>query len=230
MILAYLTLLGANVVYATSYVATRVTLGSVPPATLALARLVIGSLVLAPLARPRVSDPTLSGDDRRAIAWMGILGFAAAYVFGHWGIASSNVAWALDSARGRSLNDLEGIVWRVVSGLKQLDVKAEVRGTIKAPRLTVASNLDNAIAARLKAVIGEEVAKAEAMARAKVDSIVSEKVEPVKRQVAAVQAQATQRVAAEQQQLDKVQAELQAQLKRLTGGLAPGVTLPKIKL
>ena len=47
MILAYLTLLGANVVHATSYVATRVTLASVPPATLALARLVIGSLVLA---------------------------------------------------------------------------------------------------------------------------------------------------------------------------------------
>jgi len=47
VILAYLTLLGANVVYATSYVATRVTLASVPPATLALARLVIGSLVLA---------------------------------------------------------------------------------------------------------------------------------------------------------------------------------------
>jgi len=66
VILAYLTLLGANVVYATSYVATRVTLGSVPPATLALARLVIGSLVLAPLARPRVSDPTLSRDDRRS--------------------------------------------------------------------------------------------------------------------------------------------------------------------
>jgi len=39
-------------------------------------------------------------------------------LFGHWGIASSNVAWALDSARGRSLNDLEGVVWRVVSGLK----------------------------------------------------------------------------------------------------------------
>jgi hypothetical protein len=37
-------------------------------------------------------------------------------------------------------------------------------------------------------------------------------------------------VAGEQQRLDKVQADLQAQLKRLTGGLAPGITLPKIKL
>jgi len=151
-------------------------------------------------------------------------------LLGRWGIGSSNVAWALDSTRGRSLNDLEGLVWRVVSGLKQLDVKAEVRGTIKSPKLSVASNLDAAIANRLKAVIGEEVAKAEAMARAKVDSIVNQKVEPVKRQIAAVQAQATQRVATEQQQLDKVQADLQAQLKRLTGGLAPGIKLPKIKL
>jgi uncharacterized protein (TIGR03545 family) len=151
-------------------------------------------------------------------------------LLGRWGIGSSNVTWALDSARGRALNDLEGLVWRVVSGLKTLDVKAEVRGTIRAPKLSVASNLDDAIAARLKAVIGEEVAKAEAMARAKVDSIVNEKVEPVKRQIAAVQAQATQRVAAEQQQLDKVQADLQVQLKRLTGGLAPEIKLPKIKL
>ncbi len=52
----------------------------------------------------------------------------------------------------------------------------------------------------------------------------------MKRQIAAVETQATQRVAAEQQQLDKVQADLQAQLKRLTGGLAPDIKLPKIKL
>ena len=89
MIVAYLALLGANVLYATSYVATRVTLGSVPPAMLAFARLVLGSLVLAPLARRRASDPALARADRRAIAWMGILGFAGAFVLAHWGIAWS---------------------------------------------------------------------------------------------------------------------------------------------
>jgi drug/metabolite transporter (DMT)-like permease len=89
VILAYLVLAGANVVYATSYVATRVTLGSVPPATLAFARLVIGALVLAPLARACPSTPALSHGDRQAIAWMGILGFSAAYVLSHWGIAWS---------------------------------------------------------------------------------------------------------------------------------------------
>ncbi|HET6578422.1 MAG TPA: hypothetical protein VFG66_08870, partial [Gemmatimonadales bacterium] len=67
-------------------------------------------------------------------------------------------------------------------------------------------------------------------ARAKVDSIVSDKVEPVKQRIAAVQADATRRVAAEQQRLDQVEADLRKQLERLTGGLAPGIKLPKIKL
>ena len=62
------------------------------------------------------------------------------------------------------------------------------------------------------------MAKAEALARAKVDSLVADKVEPVKQRVAAVQADATKRVADEQARLDKVEADLQAQLKRLTPG------------
>jgi uncharacterized protein (TIGR03545 family) len=150
-------------------------------------------------------------------------------LLGRWSIGSDQVAWALDSAGGPR-NDLEQLVWRVVSGLKHLDVKAQVSGTIKAPKLSVRSNLDEAIAQRLKAVVGEEVAKAEALARAKVDSIVTAKVEPVKQRVAAVQADATKRVAEQQARLDKVEADLQAQFKRLTSGLAPGIKLPKIKL
>ena len=150
-------------------------------------------------------------------------------LLGHWSIGSTEVAWALDSAGGPR-SDLEQLVWRVVSGLKRLDVDAEVRGTIKAPKLSVKSNLDDAIAQRLKAVVGEEVANAEALARAKVDSIVTGKVEPVKQRIAAVQADATRRVADEQQRLAKAQADLQAELKRLTGGLAPEIKLPKIKL
>ena len=147
---------------------------------------------------------------------------------GRWAIGSNQVSWGLDSAGARSA--LEQVVWRVVSGLKQLDVRAELGGTVKAPRLSVRSNLDDAIAQRLKAVVGDEVAKAEAMARAKVDSLVSDQVEPLKQRIAAVQADATRRVGDQQGQLDRVEAALRAQLKRLTAGLAPGITLPKIKL
>ena len=85
-------LLGANVVYATSYVATRVTLGSIPPATLAFARLAIAWTALVPFARPRAAEPSISPGYRRTIAWMGLLGFAAAYAFSHWGIARSTAS------------------------------------------------------------------------------------------------------------------------------------------
>jgi hypothetical protein len=125
---------------------------------------------------------------------------------------------------------LEQLVWRVVSGLKDLSVDARVSGPLRSPKLSVSSNLDRAIAQRLEAVIGEEVAKAEKMVRAKVDSLVAAKVEPVKRQVSEVRTQAEGRLAVEQKRLDDVEKQLQAELKRLTGGLVPGIKLPKIGL
>ena len=148
---------------------------------------------------------------------------------GRWSISSDQVAWALDST-AKKLNTLEQLVWRVVSGLEKLSVDARVGGSVRAPKLAVSSNLDRAIADRLQAVIGEEVAKAEKMVRAKVDSLVAAKVEPVKRQVSQVQTQAEQRLATEKQRLDEMETQLQAEIKRLTAGLAPGIELPKIKL
>ena len=81
-------LLGATIVYGTSYVAARVTLQSVPPAMLAFLRLVIASAVLASLPRRGRGQP-FSRADHQAVAWMGILGFAGAYVCSNWGIAHS---------------------------------------------------------------------------------------------------------------------------------------------
>jgi uncharacterized protein (TIGR03545 family) len=148
---------------------------------------------------------------------------------GRWAIRANQVNWAADTA-GHKPNDIERVVWRVIEGLNRLDLTAQLGGTVSSPSLSVSSNLDQAIAQRLKAVVGEEVARAERMVRAKVDSLVASQVEPAKRQVAAVQAEATQRVRGERERLDQVEAELKAQLKRLSGGLAPGLELPKVKL
>ncbi|HYF39533.1 MAG TPA: hypothetical protein VD930_07605, partial [Gemmatimonadales bacterium] len=150
-------------------------------------------------------------------------------LFGRWAIGSDRVSWLADTA-GRSLNGLERVVWRVLSGLKELNVVAELTGSITSPKLSVSSNLDRAIAGQVKAVIGEEVARAERMVRAKVDSLVADKLGPVKRQVAAVQAEAGGRVAGERKRIDEVERSLNAELKRLTAGLAPGIELPKIQL
>jgi drug/metabolite transporter (DMT)-like permease len=86
---ADLVLLLANVLYASSYVATRVVLEDVPPATLALLRLTIGSCLLLPAAVRAGGGRALSRADRWRIAWMGVLGFAAAFGLSHWGLVRS---------------------------------------------------------------------------------------------------------------------------------------------
>jgi uncharacterized protein (TIGR03545 family) len=154
---------------------------------------------------------------------------AGAALSGRWTIGSKKVSWIVDTTT-RRLNDIERMVVRVVSGLNDLEVVAELGGSVASPKFSVSSNLDKAVAQRLQAVLGEEVAKAEKMVRAKVDSLVADKVEPVKRQVASVQTEATQGVEAEKKRLDEVEKQLNAELKRLTGGLVPGLELPKIKL
>ena len=89
MTAADLTLIAANLLYATSYMVTRVALADVPPATLALARVGLGTLILVPLVRtvPWHRRPTPS--DRPRLAVMGVVGFAAAFALGHWGLARS---------------------------------------------------------------------------------------------------------------------------------------------
>lgn len=146
-----------------------------------------------------------------------------------WAISSDQVAWRADTA-GRKLNDIEAVVWRVLSGLRQLDVRAELAGPISSPTLSVSSNLDQAVADRLKAVVGEEIARAERRVRAKVDSLVDERVEPVKRQVTATRSQIEERIAREQARLDEAREALEAQLKRY-GVPGEGILekLPRIK-
>jgi uncharacterized protein (TIGR03545 family) len=145
---------------------------------------------------------------------------------GRWSIASGNVQWSVDTA-SRRLNELERLVWRVIGGLRELRVTAELSGTVRAPRLAVSSNLDQAVSDRLQAVIGEEVARAEQRVRAEVDKLVSAQVEAAGQRVSVVETEGRQRIEAERKQLDAAEQELRAQLKRLTTGIQiPGIRLP----
>jgi drug/metabolite transporter (DMT)-like permease len=88
---AAILLLAANVVYATSYVVTRLVLDDVPPTILALLRLVVGAAVLVPLGRrASASDEARPPGQGARVFWMGALGFAAAFALSHWGIARSS--------------------------------------------------------------------------------------------------------------------------------------------
>jgi drug/metabolite transporter (DMT)-like permease len=81
-------LLLANVIYGTTFAATRVVLDAVPPATLALTRLGIAAIVLVPFARSPMRE-SFSRADHGRLAAMGVVGFAGAVALGHWGLARS---------------------------------------------------------------------------------------------------------------------------------------------
>ncbi|MGH7334860.1 MAG: DMT family transporter [Candidatus Rokuibacteriota bacterium] len=85
-------LLFANILYSTSYVASRVVLETVPPALLAFVRLACGALILLGSCRGRLRlgpPATVTPGDRWRIAGMGVVGFAAAFALSHWGILLS---------------------------------------------------------------------------------------------------------------------------------------------
>jgi drug/metabolite transporter (DMT)-like permease len=88
----YLVLLVANLVFATSYSVTRVVLADVPPATLGLARSVIGAVILVAWVGRGLRSQKISRPDHGRIALMGVVGFALAFGFGNWGIAQSTAS------------------------------------------------------------------------------------------------------------------------------------------
>ena len=95
MAVPYLILLVANLVFATGYSVSRIVLADVGPATLGLARVLIGAVLLLGWAarrsgaRPRVR---WTGGDRVRVALMGVVGFALAFAFGNWGLAHSTAS------------------------------------------------------------------------------------------------------------------------------------------
>jgi len=132
-----------------------------------------------------------------------------------WAVHSTHVRWARDSSAGGG-SPAGDLVWRAVSGISDLQVTAAATGTIGRPRLAVRSNLDEAIAARLRAVVGEEVAAAERKLRAEVDRQVDAKAGPVRAQVAALHTDVTARVAEQRARLDQARKDLEGRLRELT--------------
>lgn len=147
---------------------------------------------------------------------------------GSWEVQSDRVTWLADSTRLKSASLVETTIWRVISGLTTLRVRADLGGTIEHPTLAIRSNLDDAIAERLRALLGEEVARAERRARQAVDSLVEQQVTAARARVDGLAAQVTDRLPVERGQLDAVHQRLEAEVRRLTRGAAGGITLPKL--
>ena len=147
-------------------------------------------------------------------------------VSGRWAVRTTQLSWRPDSARARGLNSMETLVSRLLTGIHELDLEAEIGGTVAEPTLTVRSNLDRQIAERLRQVAGEEIAAAQAKVRAQVDRLVDEKSAPVKARVAELRAEGERRVADARARLDEEKRKLEDRLKGLSGGLVGVPGLP----
>ena len=134
-----------------------------------------------------------------------------------FGIRSSNVRWTRDS--GFANSPIGNLIWGAVSGIANLDVDAQMSGVLQHPSLAVRSNLDQAIASRLQAVLGEQVAAAEKQVRARVDALVDDKVTPVRARVNELQTQAQAQIAQQHARIDELQKQLDQQLRSLTRGI-----------
>jgi hypothetical protein len=149
-------------------------------------------------------------------------------ISGRWVVRSSNLAWRpLADSSSRRLNTIESLVARVLTGIKELQMTAEISGSVAAPRLAVRSNLDRQVADRLRSVAGEEVAAAEARVRAQVDRLVEEKTAPVRQRVDSLRAETEQRVAQARIRLDEEKRKLEERIRTLGGGALGLPRLPR---
>ncbi|HEV2672020.1 MAG TPA: TIGR03545 family protein [Gemmatimonadales bacterium] len=138
-------------------------------------------------------------------------------IHARFGIRSSAVHWVRDS--GFASSAIGDLIWRAVSGISNLDVEARLSGALHSPDIAVRSNLDQAIASRLQAVLGEQVAAGEKQVRARVDALVDDKVTPVRAHVTELQTQAQAQIAQQHARIDELQKQLEQQLRNLTRGI-----------
>lgn len=149
-------------------------------------------------------------------------------ISGAWSVRSENVTWLADSA-GRVTNDLEKFVIATLQRVGDLEIGAQLGGTIQKPSLNVRSNLDEVLARGLKAQLGAEIERAEQKVRAEVDKLVLAQQQRAEREVAQLQTQLEARLGTENGRLNDVRKLLDGQMKQLTAS-AGGIKLPKIKL
>ena len=174
---------------------------------------------LAGVALPSVSLPSLPIRLEPGVGTMALsFSVQGDQVRARWTVQSERVRWTRDSSGTAAPSPIGDLVWRAVSGIPALEVSASLTGSLTRPELGVSSNLDRAIAERLRAMAGAAVAAAERRMRAQVDSLVDGPVNAVRDQVAALGGDVTKQLGAQRAQLEEARRALEQRL--------PGLRLP----
>jgi uncharacterized protein (TIGR03545 family) len=124
-----------------------------------------------------------------------------------------STAWAKD------------LLWRTLSGLRRVEVDMRLRGSLDRPRLSVSSNLGDAVVQSLRQELGREIERAEQQVRAQVDRLAQPRVAEARARVDSVRVQVQDVVAARLREVEEVRQRLENELRNLTKGI-PGIRFP----
>jgi hypothetical protein len=140
-------------------------------------------------------------------------------VSGRFAWQANAVTWLRDTVvtttRTSVIRAIEEAIWRAVTRLNAVEIEARFAGSVTSPRLTIHTNIATAIAGALREQLGEEVRRAEAQVRARVDALVEDQVAQARAEADRVRGEALERVGAERARLEQTKAALEARLREL---------------
>jgi len=144
-----------------------------------------------------------------------------------WTRTSDTAAAAAAAPRLGSREWAEGLVWRAVSSVRDVEVEIRFSGRQDSPLLAVSSNVGDAVAGALRGELGAEIARLQSRARAEVDRVVGQPVAQARARLGSLESDVQGRLAAQQRQLQDAQAEIERRIQDLTQ-VVPGVRLPSL--
>jgi uncharacterized protein (TIGR03545 family) len=120
----------------------------------------------------------------------------------------------------------EELLWRTVSGLRDVRIEVGLSGAVQEPALAVRSNVGQAVAGSLRRELGREVERAERQARAQVDALVNDELARARRSVAGLEAQYRDEIDGALTALAAVRVQLEQEVERLGRRLPGGLRIP----
>ncbi|HEX9727863.1 MAG TPA: hypothetical protein VGA37_05115 [Gemmatimonadales bacterium] len=122
------------------------------------------------------------------------------------------VGGADSGAAGR----VRDVVWRTVSRLRDVEIRAGLSGPIANPRLSVGSNVAGAIATALRDELGAEVRRLERDIRTRVDQLVAGETQRARGTLARLEADVRSRIDTPRAEVERLKSDLEAEVRRLT--------------
>ena len=177
----------------------------------------VSGIKLPPFALPGLPYSAAPGSGTASFAFA----LRGDQVTGQWAVEAPKVAWSRDGAGGQG-GTMDQLVGKLLQGVGTLTLKAALTGTLSSPQIAISSNVGDALAKGVSAMIGQQVSQAEAKVRAQVDQQVGAATAAANAKAADATQQASKLVDDAQAKLQDQQKQLEAKLKGLTAGALPG--------